>query len=136
MAKTQPLREKETAFFKFGTVHPVTGSFTYRSQSGGGRMVAPDDFTSGTHVKVVFTVSHVLVSVKDLGSPAQEVHANAVLVAKEVYEQPKPVAKRGDLLMPDVMIMEDEEEEGAGAFSSTTVAASPPTKKARTSEVE
>lgn len=141
MAKTQPLREKETAFFKFGNVNPVTGAFTYRSQSGGGRMVSPGDFNAGAHVKVVFTVSHVLVTIKYLGSPKQEVHANAVLVAKEVYEQPKPVAARGALLLPGVMVVEEEEEEGEGgdprlAFSSSTEAlsASPPTKKARTAE--
>lgn len=144
-AKAQPLREKETAFYRFGSINPVTGGFSYRAQApgGGGRMVCPGDAPAGTLVKIVFTVSHVLVSTKDLGKPSQEVHANAVLVAKEVYEQPKLAARgSGALLMPGVTVEEEEEEGGAAgdsgysaSFSATTesaLAASPPTKRART----
>lgn len=133
MAKTQPLREKETAFYKYSSSDASTGNLTYRAQSGGGRLLTPDDMPAGTQVKIVFSVSHVLVTLK-----GTEANANAVLMAKEVYVQPKLAPRASSaLLMPGVTIEEPEEEGASSAFYSSTVeepamGTSPEAKRART----
>ncbi len=136
--KAQPLREKETSFYRYARILP-TGEITYRPHVNG-HLVSPEVFVSGTLVRVVFSVTHVLLTLKDQGTSSAEAHASVILAAKEVYEQPK-LANSGGLasgipLMPGV-VFEDEEEggAGAGAFSSSTVLAqSPPSKRAKLAE--
>ena len=139
-AKTQPLREKETAFYRYGKVNAETGAYTYRAQATGGQLVCPDSFPAGTMVRLVFSVSHVLLTVKARGTPSSEVHGSVIFTAKEVYEQPRfaASASAGVPLMPGVTFEDEEEEGGNGGFTAVTtgssgasLAASPATKRAR-----
>lgn len=131
-AKSQPLREKEAAFYRYGRMQP-NGEHTYRQQVGG-HLASPDAFPSGTMVRVVFTVTHVLLTLKYRGTSSAEAHASVILAAKEVYEQPRLAAASaasGIPLMPGVVFdEEDGDEAGAGGFvSETTLAQSPASKR-------
>lgn len=133
---TQALKEKDTAFFAFSKLG-ANGEPAYRSKLQGTQyLVSPADFPAGTIMRLVFSVSHVLVTVRDGAR-----HANAVYVAREVYQQPK--LRKATQLMPGFVVDEEEEEAagagGAGAaFSATTstedsgMAVSPDAKRART----